>query len=74
MQKQISQFKTGDVIAFMENNWNHVVARIIAKDEEGVSLLATSLTFGEQEVDGIFLPANFKVTKWQIPIPEILKD
>jgi len=73
MTKKISQFKIGDVITFMESGWNQVVAYVADKDPHGVSLIATSLTFGAQDTDGLFLPNDFLVTKWQSPIPEILK-
>jgi hypothetical protein len=75
MAKQISQFNPGDAIAYMaDGGWNHVVGIILGKDEHGVSVWVTSLTFGAEDADGVFLPNDFPVTKWQSSIPEILKD
>ena len=73
MAKQISQFNAGDAIAYMaDGGWNHVVGIILGKDEHGVSVCVTSLTFGAEDTDGVFLPNDFKVSKWQSEIPEVL--
>lgn len=75
MTKQISQFNPGDAIAYMaDGGWNHVVGVILGKDDQGVSVLVTSLTFGAQDTDGVFLPNDFRVAKWQSALPEVLND
>ena len=74
MQKQISQFNPGDAITYMEGGWNQVVGYILGIDPGGVSVWATSITMGAQFADGVFLPNDFKVTKWQSALPQILNQ
>ena len=74
MVKQISQFNPGDTIYFIEGGWNQVVGTILGKDTEGVSVWATSLTFGAEEADGLFLPPTTLVAKWQFNVPQILNQ
>ena len=71
--KKIQDLKKGDVIAFFENGFNHVVAVIIDKpNKEGCSAKATSLTFGAEDVDYTFLPGDLKVAMWQSETPPVL--
>ena len=74
MKKQVSNFNVGDIVSWMEDGWNHVVGKVIGKDSEGVSIWATSLTFGSECCDGVFLPNDYPVTKFQSPVPQILND
>lgn len=71
--KTITHFKVGDVVSWQESGWNQVVA-IIGEihPEEGVSLCATSTTFGCIASDWVWLPLSAKVAKWQSVTPEIL--
>ena len=73
MKNQISKFSVGEAISWSED-FNEVVAVILDIDSDGASLAATSLTFGAEEVDYVYLPADFKVSKWQSPLPEVLQD
>jgi hypothetical protein len=74
MKKQISKFNEGDTVTWMEDGWNQVVATIADKDEEFVTLVATSITFGCIETDWIVRPLDMMVSKWQSPVPEILQE
>ena len=74
MKKQISKFEIGDTVAWMEDGWNHVVATIADKDEELVTLIATSITFGSCETDWIVRPLDMMVNTWESPVPQILQE
>ena len=74
MTKQISQFNPGDTIIFIEGGWNQVVGTILGIDPGGTSVWATSLTMGAQFADGLFLPNDTEVSKWQGIVPNVLND
>ena len=72
MKKSIENFNVGEPVAWFED-WNHVVGIVTEKDSEGVVVMATSLTFGAESLDGIFLPNGYKVSKFLSPVPKVLR-
>jgi hypothetical protein len=73
MKNPISKFNVGESVTWFED-FNEVVAVILDVDNGGASLAATSLSFGAEDVDYVYLPAQFKVAKWVSELPEILQD
>jgi hypothetical protein len=72
MKKSIENFNVGEPVAWLED-YNHVVGIVAEKDSEGVVVMATSLTFGAECLDGVFLPNGYKVTKFLSPVPKVLQ-
>jgi hypothetical protein len=65
--------KKGQVVAWFEGV-NHVCG-VLLEDaaQDGVSMAATSLTFGAKEVDFVYRDAETKLVAFDSEVPTVLK-